>query len=98
MNAEFLGGWDVAPRGHPNDGRVETQLASPALSMRDRWSARRRLSGGTHVPHPDITTRSVRSATWTFEHPLTVSVDGRRVGRSKTVSVEVRPDAGVLYA
>ena len=23
MNAEFIGEWDVAPRGHPNDGRVE---------------------------------------------------------------------------
>src|SRR5687768_11722270 len=23
MNAEHLGGWDVAPSGHPNDGRLD---------------------------------------------------------------------------
>ena len=28
MNAQFLGDWDVAPRGHPNDGRVEVVEAN----------------------------------------------------------------------
>ncbi len=98
MNAEFLGEWDVAPRGHPNDGRVETQLAAPSMSIRDRWQARRRLGQGTHVPHPDIATRSVRSATWTFDHGLVVVIDGQVAGRSRSVAVEVRPDAGTLHA
>lgn len=98
MNAEFLGRWDVAPRGHPNDGRVEVQLADPALSVRERWSARSRLGHGGHIPHPSIATSSVRSGSWTFDRALDVAVDGRSVGRSRTVGVRVRPDAATVYA
>ncbi len=96
MNAEFIGERDVAPRGHPNDGRVETLLAM-SMSLRDRWSARSRSRTGAHVPHPDIETRSVRSADWRFERPRTVLVDGVAVGRSRTLAVEVRPDAASVY-
>jgi hypothetical protein len=98
MNAEFIGGWDVAPRGHPNDGRVETQLADGRLRLRDRWTARGRLPQGGHIPHPDITTRSVRSASWTFDRALAVFVDGRYVARSRSIAIEVRPDAATIYS
>jgi hypothetical protein len=98
MNAEFIGDWDVAPRGHPNDGRVETFSVDPAMSVRQRLSARRRLRNATHVPHPQITVGSVRSATWTFPSPLEVVVDGRRVGRARRIDVTVVPDAAVVYA
>lgn len=97
MNAEFLGDWDVAPRGHPNDGRVETVRVDPAMSLRDRWSARGRLRHAGHVPHPDIETRSIRSGSWTFERPMDVLVDGVGVGRSSTLAVTVRPDAASLH-
>ena len=59
MNAEFVGDWDVAPRGHPNDGRVEVVEANE-LSWRDRLAVRRRLPHGTHVPHPGIAVRPLR--------------------------------------
>lgn len=98
MNAEFVGEWDVAPRGHPNDGRAEVVEVDPAMSMRQRGAARRRLGSATHVPHPRIATRSVRSSRWTFPYPLVVLVDGRAVGRSGSLSVEVRPDAAIVYA
>ncbi len=98
MNAEFVGVWDVAPRGHPNDGRVEVQLAAASLRLRDRWAARSRLPHGGHVPHPDISTRSVRSAAWTFESALAVFVDGRPVGRSRSLGIAVRPDAATIYS
>jgi diacylglycerol kinase family enzyme len=98
MNAEFLGDWDVAPRGHPNDGRVEVFEVDASMSVRQRIAARHRLKTGTHVPHPAITTRSVRSATWTFPQPLAVFVDGCDVGRSGSLAIHVRPDAGLVYA
>src|SRR5262249_27087641 len=41
MNAQHLGDWDVAPKGHPNDGHVE--LLDGDLSLGQRWLARRRL-------------------------------------------------------
>lgn len=98
MNAEFLGEFDVAPRGHPNDGRVETFEADASMSIRQRLAARRRLRNATHVPHPSVTTRSVRDATWTFQRSLEVFVDGRHVGRATTIAVTVVADAAVVYA
>ena len=32
MNAEFIGDWDVAPRGHPNDGRAEVFEVDASMS------------------------------------------------------------------
>jgi hypothetical protein len=98
MNAEFVGAWDVAPRGHPNDGRVEALEADTALSIRQRVSARRRLPLGTHVPHPLISSRSIREHTWTFRRPMHVAIDGRPAGRSVTVGVRVLADAAVVHA
>jgi hypothetical protein len=98
MNAEFLGTHDVAPRGHPNDGRVETFLVDATMSLRHRLAARRRLATGTHVPHPSITSRSVRTATWSFPSEVEVSIDHRRAGRARTIEVTVRPDAAVVLA
>jgi hypothetical protein len=98
MNAEFHGAWDVAPRGHPNDGRVEVVEADASLSIRQRAAARRRLALGTHVPHPSIATRSIREHTWSFARPMCVAVDGRPAGRSTTLRVAVLPDAAVVHA
>lgn len=98
MNAEFVGSHDVAPRGHPNDGRVETFLVDDAMLVRQRIAAQRRLATGTHVPHPSISTRSVRSANWLFDTDLEVFIDGVRVGRTRSIAVVVRPDAALIYA
>jgi hypothetical protein len=98
MNAEFIGDWDIAPRGHPNDGRVEVVDVDASMPVRERLAARRRLPTGTHVPHPKIATRSVRTGTWQFERPLDVVVDGRRVGRAATLSIDVLADAATVYA
>jgi hypothetical protein len=98
MNAEFIDRWDVAPRGHLNDGRVEVLDVAPSMTVRERLAARRRLANATHVPHPRIATRSVRSASWDFETPLDVFVDGRRVGRTTTLSIAVVADAAHVYA
>ncbi len=98
MNAEFIGAWDVAPRGHPNDGRAEVFDVDPSMSPRQRFFARRRLRTATHVPHPLISTRSIRSARWDFPRPVEVIVDGRRVGRCATLHVDVLADAAIVHA
>jgi hypothetical protein len=97
MNAEFLGSFDVAPRGHPNDGRVEVLEAGPDLTLRQRLAARKRLRTATHIPHPAIATRSVRQASWTFARPMAVAIDGRRSGRTRTIDVTVTPDAAIVH-
>jgi hypothetical protein len=98
MNAEFIGDWDIAPRGHPNDGRVEVVDVAASMTARERLAARRRLPTGTHVPHPSIATRSVRTGTWKFERPLDVVIDGRRSDRASTLSIDVLADAATVYA
>jgi diacylglycerol kinase family enzyme len=97
MNAEFLGSWDVAPRGHPNDGRAEVFEAGKDLTLRQRLAARKRLRTATHIPHPAIATRSIRQASWDFAKPMAITVDGRRCGRHTRIDVVVTPDAAILH-
>lgn len=98
MNAEFIGDFDVAPRGHPNDGRVETLVVDEAMTVRQRWASRRRLRNATHLPHPRIATRSVRSKTFDFDVQLRVFVDGVEVGAGRSITVTVRPDAAIVHS
>ncbi|MCU0260497.1 MAG: hypothetical protein MUE78_05710 [Ilumatobacteraceae bacterium] len=97
MNTDHLGAWSVAPRNHPNDGRAEIVEVDPSMPMRQRWAARRRLPTGTFLPHPAISTRSRPSASWTFASPLTVWLDGRRLGPTRSLRVTVLPDAVSLH-
>lgn len=92
MNAEYLGAWDVAPRSHPNDGRLDTLDAD--LPFGDRLKARRRLATGSHVPHPGIRERRVDAAQFEFGAPMTVWLDGVRLeGSARRLSVRVERDA-----
>lgn len=98
MNAEYVGEFDVAPRGHPSDGRVETFLIDVAMGSRQRLALRRRMRNASHLPHPHIAVRSVRRGEWEFARPLDVVADGQVVARSRRLRIEVRPDAAVLHA
>lgn len=91
MNAEWIGGWDVAPRSHPNDGLFD--IFDSDLTMGDRWKARSRLRTGTHVPHPGITQRRVAAAQFEFDSPMPIWLDGERVASARRLSVRIEPDA-----
>jgi diacylglycerol kinase family enzyme len=90
-NAQWIGTWDVAPRAHPGDGRLDT--LDVRLSTGDRLAARKRLTTGTHVPHPDITQQRTKAIQVSFDRPLTVHLDGTKVGSARQLSVRVEPDA-----
>jgi hypothetical protein len=90
MNAEFVGSWDVAPRSHPNDGRLDT--FDVTMSTGERLKARGRLATGTHLPHPQIKERRVSAAQVDVEG-LDVWLDGDCIGPAKTLSIRVEPDA-----
>ena len=93
MNAQYRGVYDIAPRAHPNDGRADVVRVAAAMSVGDRWKARRRLPQGTHVPHPAITTRPASTIEITFERPLDVWLDGMRWRRCTALRLTVEPDA-----
>ena len=103
-NAQFIGRWDVAPRGHPNDGRVEVTQVDPSMSLRQRLSARSRLKSGNHLPHPSISVRSIKEFEFEINDGLAkdharqnVWIDGQRIGRVKSLSLEVRSDHAFLW-
>ena len=87
----------MAPRAHPNDGVLDVIEVAATMPTRERWKARRRLPTGTHVPHPDITTRRVRHAAFAFERPLGLWVDGVARGTVRSLVVAVEPDAVEIY-
>lgn len=91
MNAQYLGEWNVAPRGHPNDGRVDVFDAD--LTLGDRWKARSRLATGTHVPHPAISQRRVSGVQLDLPPGTRVWLDGECVGVVTSMSIRVAPDA-----
>lgn len=97
MNAEHLGRWDVARRGHPNDGRLDVVEVAATMPLRQRWQASRRLPAGTHVPHPAITERRVRSVEWSFSAAQRVTVDGQPAGSVTHLRVTVEPDALEIF-
>lgn len=91
-NAEYIGRWDVAPRSHPADGRLDV-FQVEAMSLADRWRARRRLPTGTHLPHPAIGQRRVMDATFRFDRPRRLWLDGESAGTAAELTVHVEPRA-----
>lgn len=91
MNASFLGDWNVTPSGHPNDGRLDVIRAE--LSASDRWKARSRLASGTHVPHPDIAIRRLKTHEFQPDSRATVRIDGVEIGHAHEVGFIVVADA-----
>lgn len=91
MNAQYRGDWNVAPRSHPNDGKVEVFRAD--LSLGDRWKALPRLKNGTHLPHPDISLERTSGVQIDLEPGMKVWLDGESVGPARTLSIRVVPDA-----
>lgn len=91
MNAQYLGDWDVAPKGHPNDGRLD--VLDGNLPLGQRLLARRRLPLGTHVPHPGVEQRRVEAIQIDFDRPTPVELDGEPMGSARTLSLRVEADA-----
>lgn len=91
MNAQWLGDWDLGPRSHPGDGLLD--VTDGDLPLGQRWEARRRARTGTHLPHPALRTSRTAALQLDLDPPLDVWLDGERVGRARSLSVRVEPDA-----
>lgn len=93
MNAQHLGAWDVAPRAHPGDGRIDVVRVDPSMSWRDRLRARSRLVHGTHLPHPCIEVRQHAEVELDFGRAMSLIVDDEPWVTASSVRVVVVPDA-----
>ncbi|HVM10678.1 MAG TPA: hypothetical protein VM345_19615 [Acidimicrobiales bacterium] len=91
MNAQWVGEWNLGPRGHPNDGLLDTYDAH--LQLADLWKVRARLPSGTHLPHPRIKERRAAAVQIELEKPLPLHLDGEVVGEARVLSLRAEPDA-----
>lgn len=91
MNAQWIGEWNVGPKAHPNDGRLDVFESS--LRFGDLAKVRRRLPTGTHLPHPRISSRRASSVTFELRRPLPVRLDGEVVDEGRSLVVRLEPDA-----
>jgi hypothetical protein len=96
-NCGYVRGLDAAPRAHPNDGRLDVIEVDPSMPIRQRLQARRRARSGTHLPHPQLRSRTVAATEWTWAAPMTVEVDGIERGRCSRLAVEVLPDHFAIH-
>lgn len=92
-NASFAGAWNIAPRGHPNDGRAE--VTRGCLPKRDRRQLSSRLRTGTHLPHPDLATSRPKTVE-SGPGPWRLFIDGADRGIVESFAVEVVPDAFIV--
>ncbi len=91
MNAAWLGAWNLGPRSHPGDGLLDTYDAH--LPLGQVLPVRARLAQGAHLPHPAIAARRARAFEVDLGSSLAVRLDGVLVGRARTLSIRVEPDA-----
>jgi hypothetical protein len=91
MNAAWLGAWNAGPRAHPGDGLLDTFDARVPVSQ--VLAVRSRLLVGAHLPHPGIRERRAAAVQIEMERAYRVWLDGVPVGRARTISVRVEPDA-----
>lgn len=96
LNGSHVGPYDLGPRSHPNDGRLD--LTDGSLPLGQRRSGRRRSLTGTHVPHPNLTTRRVREVTVeAAPRPrLHVWLDGQAAGSHRSMHIRCLADAAVV--
>ncbi|MBN2623248.1 MAG: hypothetical protein JXA83_07770 [Acidimicrobiales bacterium] len=93
MNAQFHGSWNVAPRAHPGDGRLDVVDVAASMTVADRVKARRRLPAGGHLPHPAIASSRRPAVQFELDRSTPVFLDGERIGEARRLSVRVEPEA-----
>ena len=91
LNSQWMAEWNLGPRAHPNDGRLDTYEAR--LSIPDRFKVRSRIHLGAHLPHPGITERRTAAAQVALPRRLPIALDGEVVATGRNLSVRVMPDA-----
>jgi hypothetical protein len=93
MNAQHVGEWDVAPRGHPSDGKLDVVEVGDDFGLGDRWKARARLRTGAHLPHPGIHERHVAALQVDLDPGMALWLDGEHLGPARSLAIRVEPDA-----
>ncbi len=95
MNAQWVRRWNLGPKAHPGDGLLDTYEIE--LEAAQLIAVRARAGRGAHLPHPGIQERRLAAVSAEFDHARSVRLDGCVVGRTRTLSLRVIPDALTVY-
>tara|TARA_Y100000741_G_scaffold287773_1_gene227760 strand:+ start:3481 stop:4089 length:609 start_codon:yes stop_codon:yes gene_type:complete len=90
-NVAHYGKTNPAPKAHPGDGKFD--MLEVKLSPFQTFKAVKRVSAGTHIPHPGIKYRQVSSEQFSFEKKLSIEIDGKNIGKFSTVSIRIENEA-----
>ncbi len=85
------GKMNPAPKAHPGDGKFD--MLEVELSLFQTFKAVKRVSAGTHIPHPGIKYRQVSSEQFSFGKKLSIEIDGKNIGKYSTVSIRIENEA-----
>lgn len=91
LNAQWVDGFNLGPRAHPGDGLLDTyEVHVPLLELP---RVRRRARVGAHLPHPAFRERRAPAVQVDLGRPQPVVLDGTPVGKVRTISVRIEPEA-----
>ena len=90
-NVAHYGKTNPAPKAHPGDGKFD--MLEVKLSPLQTFKAVKRVSAGTHIPHPGIKYKQVSSEQFSFEKKLSIEIDGKNIGKFSTVSIRIENEA-----
>ena len=90
-NVAHYGKMNPAPKAHPGDGKFD--VLEVKLSPFQTFKAVKRVSAGTHIPHPGIKYRQVSSEQFSFGKKLSIEIDGKNIGKFSTVSIRIENEA-----
>ena len=90
-NVAHYGKMNPAPKAHPGDGKFD--MLEVKLSPLQTFKAVKRVSAGTHIPHPGIKYRQVSSEQFSFGKKLSIEIDGKNIGKFSTVSIRIETEA-----
>lgn len=92
-NAGIVKGRNLTPRAHPNDGILDVLEVSQDISFRNRLQAFKRASTGTHIPHPNISTKRHSECEYHNEGGQEIlRIDHVRISSWLSVRITVIPD------
>jgi hypothetical protein len=90
-NTGWWRGHDIAPRAHPNDGKLDIVEVARTMTARQRITAWRRSLVGTHLPHPNIAYSQSDFYSWSGKLS-NLTVDGEKLGKVSHVQCRVQSD------
>lgn len=97
MNTPWVHGLRLGHRSHPGDALLDI-IEGVGLGLDDLRRIVPRARHGAHLPHPKLRETRIAEATWEFDRPRRLVIDGQSAGRVRRLTVNVEPDALTVVA